>query len=60
MSDEVERFELGFVGGAGIEIGRRFVVDARYSRALTALNTDKSDGVRIRNRAISFMAGVRF
>jgi Outer membrane protein beta-barrel domain len=60
MSSEVERFEVGFAGGAGADIGRRFVIDGRYSRGLTSLDTDTTDGVQIRNRGLSIMAGVRF
>jgi hypothetical protein len=60
MSGEVERFEVGLVGGAGADIGRRLVVDARYSRSLSGLNTDKADGLRVRNRGLSIMAGIRF
>ena len=59
MSSEVERFELGLVVGAGVDIGRRLVVDGRYSHGLTGLNTDKSDGFRIRNRTFVVMAGFR-
>ena len=60
MSSEVERFEAGFLAGAGINLGRYVVIDGRYIRGLTALNTDRSDGLRVRNRGISLMAGVRF
>lgn len=57
---EVERLDTGWVAGAGLNAGRWIVVEGRYMRALSALNTDNSDGFRIRNRAISIMAGVRF
>jgi hypothetical protein len=60
MSSEVERFEAGVLAGAGISLGRYVVIDGRYIRGLTALNTDTSDGLRVRSRGISVMAGVRF
>lgn len=60
MSDEVERFEFGLLGGAGVDIGKYGVIDGRYSQALTSLNTDSSDGVRIKNKMFTIMAGVRF
>jgi hypothetical protein len=60
MSDEVERVEAGLLAGAGVNLGRYVVIDGRYVRGLTALNTDRSGGLRVRNRGISFMAGVRF
>jgi hypothetical protein len=60
IGEEIERFEFGLIAGAGVDIGRRVVIDGRYSHGITALNTDKSDGFRIRNRAISVMAGFRF
>ena len=53
MSNEIERFELGFVIGAGVNIGRRFVIDGRYLRGLTSVDTDTADGVnRKKNRRI--------
>lgn len=57
---DVSRFDLGLVAGAGVDIGRRLVVDGRYSWGLTNLNTDESAGAEIRNRVLSLMAGVRF
>ena len=60
ISNEIERFEFGWTIGAGVDVGRRMVIDGRYSRGLSAFNTDKTDGFRIRNRAITVMAGVRF
>jgi Outer membrane protein beta-barrel domain len=60
MSDEIERFEVGFVIGAGLNIGRRIVIDGRYLRGLTSVDTDTSDGVKIKNRGFSILAGARF
>ena len=60
IEDEIERFDLGIVAGAGVDIGRRIVVDARYSWGIRAINKDTSDGVEIKNRVFSIMGGVRF
>jgi hypothetical protein len=60
MHDEVERFDGGLSAGAGVDLGRRFVVEGRYAWALTPLNTDRTDGVRIRNRVFTLLAGLRF
>lgn len=60
IEDEVERFDFGIVAGAGVDIGRRIVVDARYSWGLRAINKDTSEGGEIKNRLFSIMAGVRF
>jgi hypothetical protein len=59
MSTEVERFEFGFLGGAGVDIGRYIVIDGRYAQALTDLNTDRSDNFHLRNRMFTVMVGIR-
>jgi len=59
MRAEIERFEFGLVGGAGVDLGRYIVIDGRYAHGLTSVNTDRSDGVKIKNRMITIMAGVR-
>ena len=38
IENEIERFDLGLVAGAGADIGRRLVVDARYSWGLRTVN----------------------
>lgn len=60
IEDDIEPFDLGIVAGAGLDIGRRVVVDARYSWGLSTVNKDTSDGVELKNRVLSIMAGVRF
>ena len=68
MGDEIRRFEFGLVAGAGFDIGRRLVIDGRYTHALTNLNTCEGavplctpgDGLRVRNRTVMFMFGARF
>jgi len=59
MSSEIERFEFGVLAGAGVDIGRYIVIDGRYAHGLTPMNSDRSDGVDIKNRMITIMAGVR-
>jgi hypothetical protein len=59
ISDDVERFDLGLVAGAGVEMGR-LVVDGRYTWGMTNLNKDPEDDVKIKNRVFSIMAGIRF
>lgn len=60
IEDDVARFDLGLVLGAGADIGRRLVVDARYTWGLNNVSKDSSDGVDIKNRVLSIMAGIRF
>lgn len=60
IENEIERFDFGVVAGAGLDIGRRIVVDARYSWGLRTVNKDTSEGVKIKNRLFSIMGGVRF
>ena len=60
IENEIERFDIGIVAGAGVDIGRRLVVDARYSWGLGAINKDTSDGLEIKNRVLSIIGGVRF
>jgi hypothetical protein len=59
LEDDVEPFDLGIVGGVGLDAGR-WVVDARYTHGLSDIDTDTSDDVRIRNRVFSLSAGIRF
>ena len=60
IEDDIEPFDYGIVAGAGVDIGRRIVIDARYSWGLATINKDTSDGIEIKNRVFSIMAGVRF
>jgi hypothetical protein len=59
LGEKVESFDLGIVGGVGLDI-RRWVVDARYTHGLSDIDTDSSDDVRLRNRVFSVSAGIRF
>jgi hypothetical protein len=58
-SDAIERFDNGWVAGAGYDIGRFVVVEGRYARGLTNVNR-LAGTVGFSNRALTFMAGVRY
>jgi hypothetical protein len=60
VSSGIERFDLGIVAGAGLDAGRHLVIDARYSWGLRNVNREAFENERIRNRALTFLAGVRF
>jgi len=59
LKDDLESFDLGLVGAAGIELGR-WVFDGRYTHGLSDIDADTSDDVKIRNRGFSVSAGIRF
>jgi hypothetical protein len=59
ISDEVERFDVGVVAGGGLEISA-VVIDGRYTHGLRDIDKDKTDDVKITNRAWSLTAGFRF
>jgi hypothetical protein len=59
IGDEIEAFDLGLVGGAGIAVGRA-LIEARYTHGLLHINTDDNgDEDRIKNRVFSVAVGVR-
>ena len=57
--DLVERYDNGWVAGAGYDIGRFLVVEGRYARGLSNVNRIP-DSVGFTNRALTFMVGVRY
>lgn len=59
LEDDVESFDLGIVGGVGLDAGR-WVLDARYTHGLSDIDADTSDTVRARHRVVSLSAGIRF
>ena len=59
VKDQVESTDFGVVAGLAYHRGR-FVVDGRYSWGLTDVDKETGDGVEIRNRGISFLAGWKF
>jgi Outer membrane protein beta-barrel domain len=58
-SDAVERFDHGWVAGAGYDIGRFLVVEGRYARGLANVNR-VAGTIGFTNHALTFMAGVRY
>ena len=57
--DAFYSFDVGLVGGAGVEIGRA-QVEARYTHGLRHINTDDNgEGDRVRNRVFSVLLGFR-
>ena len=60
MSGEVERFEIGLVTGGGVNIARHWLIDVRYTWGFTDVNSDTSDEVHFRSRALTTMIGFRF
>ena len=59
IGDEVERVDFGLSAGGGVEWGS-LVFDARYSHGLKDVDKDRSDAVKVTNRAIAVTAGFRF
>ena len=58
-SDAIERYDHGWVAGAGYDIGRLIVVEGRYTRGLANVNR-VPDSVGFTNRALTFMVGFRY
>jgi hypothetical protein len=59
VGDSFERFDSGWVAGAGVDIGRFLVVDGRYGQGLTNVNRVKGAD-DFTNRALTFMVGFRY
>lgn len=59
IGDQVERLDFGMAAGGGVEFGS-LVVDGRYTYGLKDVDKDKSDTVKVTNRALTFTAGFRF
>jgi Outer membrane protein beta-barrel domain len=59
LDDQVKGFDLGLVLGAGVEFGR-LVIDGRYAWGMTDINEDEDEGVKVKTRTFSIMAGFRF
>lgn len=57
---DFKRFEVSLIAGAGVDIGQWVVIDARYSWGLTDINRNPDIPFTIKNRALSFMGGIRF
>ena len=60
IGDDVKPFDLGLVGGIGVEFGPA-VIEARYTHGLLHINEDDNgDEDRIKNRVFSVIVGFRF
>ena len=59
ISEQVERADFGFSAGGGVEWGR-FVFDGRYSHGLKDIDKERTDAIKVTNRAIAITAGYRF
>jgi Outer membrane protein beta-barrel domain len=56
---DIEPFDLGLVGGVGVELGR-VLVEGRYTHGLLRINTDDNEpNDRLNNRAFSLTVGFR-
>ncbi|MCC7168710.1 MAG: PorT family protein [Rhodospirillales bacterium] len=56
LEEDTEKFDLGWIGGAGVEVNR-FTVDARYTMGLTSIAKD--DVETTKNRTFTVMVGIR-
>jgi hypothetical protein len=59
VADSIERADLGVAFGGGLEAGA-LVIDGRYTLGLKDVDKDKSDSVKVTNRAFSITLGFRF
>lgn len=57
---DYEHFDIGIVIGAGMDIGKWIVVDGRYNWGLLDVNHNPDVTASVKNRALTFMGGVRF
>lgn len=59
IGEDVETADFGLSIGGGVEFGS-LVFDGRYSHGLKDIDKDRSDAVKVTNRAIAITAGFRF
>ena len=59
IGEDVETADFGLSIGGGLELGS-LVFDGRYSHGLKDIDKDRSDAVKVLNRAIAITAGFRF
>jgi hypothetical protein len=57
--ENIENVDVGIAAGAGIDFGR-WSVDGRYTFGLSNLVKSEADEGKLRSRAISILAGIRF
>ncbi len=59
LFDPLEKTEWSIVFGGGLQVMKAFSIGARYTVGLTT-TVKSSTGVEVRNRVLTFMAGVSF
>lgn len=60
ITDSIKSFEAGLVVGAGVQVSR-LLFEGRYSWGLTNVDAENlGAGGAVRNRGLSFTAGIRF
>ncbi len=57
--ENIEKIDFGVAAGAGIDFGK-WSIDGRYTFGLSNLSKNDLDEGKLRSRAISVLAGVRF
>ena len=57
--EDLESFEFGVVAGGGVDFGK-WSIDGRYSVGLSNLAKDDEEGAKLKSRAFSVLAGIRF
>ena len=59
-TDDIEPFDVGLVGAAGVDLNR-VSIEARYTHGILKINVDDNDpDDRIQNRVFSVTVGFRF
>jgi hypothetical protein len=59
VGEDVETMDFGLSFGGGVEFGS-LVFDGRYSYGLKDIDKDRTDTIKVTNRAITITAGFRF
>lgn len=60
VSDDLADFDLGLVGGIGVEFGNA-LIEGRYTHGMRSIaDNDEADDDDVRNRVFSVMIGYRF
>ena len=60
VGEDYRRFDVALVLGAGVDVGQYLTFDGRYSWGLVNIYTNEEIEAKVRNRALTFMGGVRF
>lgn len=60
IEDEIKNVDYGAVFGGGLELGRSFHIDVRYSLGLQKLGAEGLDALDIKNGVLSATVGIAF